>query len=202
MVDDLPDPCLFRIEEAYSEFTLEDKPLVTTMNMSPEKPLVQSAFGLVQEGSILSYQQLVLTSRYIKLHDAPSTPPLPLDGVNLAPSTCVFVCSEEELLHLQSLNTTLDMVQKTEEAIRDQSWHQLRKPRITASRFWEVCHVRGLSSAESLAELIIRGNRQTAEMSRGAEMESEVKVEYSKLTNVNYSPCGLIIHPDALCLGV
>lgn len=34
-------------------------------------------------------------------------------------------------------------------------------------------------------------------MRRGAEMESEVTVEYSRLTNVNYSPCGLIVHPDA-----
>ncbi|ROJ25243.1 hypothetical protein DPX16_20056 [Anabarilius grahami] len=38
-------------------------------------------------------------------------------------------------------------------------------------------------------------------MRRGAEMESKVTVEYSKLTNVNYSPCGLIIHPDAPWLG-
>lgn len=29
---------------------------------------------------------------------------------------------------------------------------------------------------------------QTAEMRRGAEMESEVTVEYSKMMNVNYSP--------------
>lgn len=32
-------------------------------------------------------------------------------------------------------------------------------------------------------------------------MESEVTVEYSKLKNVNYSPCGLIIHPNAPWLG-
>lgn len=201
-----PDPCVFRVVEAYAEFTLEDKPLVTTMNMSPGKPLVESAFGMVQEGSILSFQQPVVTSRYIKLHDAPPSPPLPLEGYCLSPSKCMFVCTEEELLHLQSLKTPLDMAQRIEEATRDQSscpdWHQLRKPRVTASRFGEVCHVRGLSSAESLTERIIRGSRrQTAEMRRGAEMESEVTVEYSKLTNVNYSPCGLIIHPDAPWLG-
>nr|XP_055056334.1 uncharacterized protein LOC129440816 isoform X2 [Misgurnus anguillicaudatus] len=205
MVGLLPDPCMFRVEEAYAEYNHEDKPLVTTMNMSPDKPLVESAFGLVQEGSILSNQQPVLTSRYITLHDAPSTPPLPLEGHYLAPSDCMFVCTEEELLHLQSLNTQLDMAQKIEEATREQSscpdWHQLRRSRVTASRFREICHVRGLSSAESLAERIIRGTRQTAEMRRGAEMESEVTVEYSKLKNVNYSPCGLIIHPDAPWLG-
>ncbi|KAI2646375.1 hypothetical protein H4Q32_028342 [Labeo rohita] len=97
------------------------------------------------------------------------------------------------------------MAQKIEEATREQSscpdWHQLRRSRVTASRFREICHVRGLSSAESLAERIIRGTRQTAKMRRGAEMESEVTVEYSKLKNVNYSPCGLIIHPNAPWLG-
>ncbi|KAK7151608.1 hypothetical protein R3I94_008063 [Phoxinus phoxinus] len=71
MVGPLPDSCMFKVEEAYAEFSPEDKPLVTTMNMSPDKPLVESAFGLVQEGSTLSYQQPVLTSRYITLHDAP-----------------------------------------------------------------------------------------------------------------------------------
>ncbi|XP_051954592.1 uncharacterized protein LOC127624027 [Xyrauchen texanus] len=195
MVGPLPDPCMFRFVEAYADF----------MNMTAEKPLVECAFGLVQEGSALSFQQPLLTSRYITLHDAPPSPPLSLEGYYLAPTECTFVCSEEQSLHLQSLNMTLDMAQKIEAVTRDQSscpeWHDLRKPRVTASRFREMCHVRGLSSAESLAEHIIRGCRQTAEMRRGAEMESEVTVEYSKLRNVNYSPCGLIVHPDAPWIG-
>ncbi|CAI5655710.1 unnamed protein product [Oreochromis niloticus] len=147
MVGSLPDPCLFRITEAYAKFNIEDRPLVTTMNMRPDKPLVESAFGLVQEGSVLSYQQPVLTTRYITLHrDAPPTPHLPLEGYDILPSDCVFVCSEEELLHLKSLSVTLEMAHKIEEATREQSssseWHQLRRPRVTASRFREVSHQR------------------------------------------------------------
>ncbi|XP_076732995.1 uncharacterized protein LOC106676253 isoform X2 [Maylandia zebra] len=202
MVGPLPDPCLFRITEAYAKFNIEDRPLVTTMNMRPDKPLVESAFGLVQEGSVLSYQQPVLTTRYITLHrDAPPTPHLPLEGYDILPSDCVFVCSEEELLHLKSLSVTLEMAHKIEEATREQSssseWHQLRRPRVTASRFREVCHVRGQSSAESLAERILKGTRQTADMRRGTEMEPAIAAEYSRLMNVNYSPCGLVIHPIA-----
>lgn len=50
----------------------------------PDKPLVESAFGLVQEGSVLSCQQPVLTTRYITLHrDAPPTPHLPLEGYDI-----------------------------------------------------------------------------------------------------------------------
>ncbi|CAI5655684.1 unnamed protein product [Oreochromis niloticus] len=147
MVGSLPDPCLFRIMEAYAKFNIEDRPLVTTMNMRPDKPLVESAFGLVQEGSVLSYQQPVLTTRYITLHrDGPPTPHLPLEGYDILPSDCVFVCSEEELLHLKSLSVTLEMAHKIEEATREQSssseWHQLRRPRVTASRFREVSRQR------------------------------------------------------------
>ncbi|XP_037399902.1 uncharacterized protein LOC119264966 [Pygocentrus nattereri] len=111
----------------------------------------------------------------------------------------------KELFHLKSLEVSLDMAHKIEMSTREQSscadWHLLRKPRVTASRFREVCHVRGHSSAESLAERIIRGTRQTAEMKRGLEMESGAASEYCRILNVNYTPCGLIIHPDAPWLG-
>ncbi|KAK1900386.1 ATP-dependent Clp protease proteolytic subunit, partial [Dissostichus eleginoides] len=86
MVGPLPDPCLFRVTEAYSAFSIEDRPLVTTMNMRPDKPLVESAFGMVQEGSVLSYQMPALTSRYTKLHtDTPPTPHLPIEGYVILP---------------------------------------------------------------------------------------------------------------------
>ncbi|KAF4113999.1 hypothetical protein G5714_004222 [Onychostoma macrolepis] len=89
----------------------------------------------------------------------------------------------------------------TREQAAEQEWNQLRRPRITSSRFREVCFVRGVSSAESLAERILKGTKQTAEMKRGAEMEFEAAVEYSKMKNVNYRPSGLIIHPDVPWLG-
>lgn len=36
---------------------------------------------------------------------------------------------------------------------------------------------------------------------RVAEMEFEAAVEYRRMKDVNYMPCGLVIHPDALWLG-
>ncbi|XP_034064746.1 uncharacterized protein LOC117541720 isoform X1 [Gymnodraco acuticeps] len=206
MVGPLPDPCLFRVTEAYSAFSIEDRPLVTTMNMRPDKPLVESAFGIVQEGSVLSYQMPALTSRYTTLHtDTPPTPHLPIEGYVILPCDLPLVCSEEEQLLMNSLSVDLEMSHKIEEATREQSssseWHLLRTPRVTASRFREICHVRGESSANSLAERILKGTRQTAEMRRGAEMEPTVAAEYSRLANVNYSPCGLVIHPSTPWLG-
>ncbi|KAK1894427.1 Vacuolar protein-sorting protein BRO1 [Dissostichus eleginoides] len=86
MVGPLPDPCMFRVTEAYEKFSIEDRPLVTTMNMRADKPLVESAFGMVQEGSVLSYQMPAFKSRYIVLHnDAPPTPHLPLEGYDILP---------------------------------------------------------------------------------------------------------------------
>ncbi|KAL7859962.1 hypothetical protein SRHO_G00151090 [Serrasalmus rhombeus] len=38
-------------------------------------------------------------------------------------------------------------------------------------------------------------------MKRGLEMESGAASEYCRILNVNYTPCGLIIHPDAPWLG-
>ena len=49
---------------------------------------------------------------------------------------------------------------------------QLRKMRITSSRFREVCHVRGETSADRLAERMFKGSgMQTMEMKRGLAME-------------------------------
>lgn len=206
MLGPLPDLSVLRVAEAYSELDPEDRPLVTTMGMSVDKPLVESEFGLVQRGSILSYQQPKIHSKNIDTHrNAPPYPSLPLEAHNLSPTECVWVCTEQEQLHLQSLTVSIDMAHKIEASTRDQStvpeWHMLRKTRITSSRFREVCHVRGHSTSESLAERMIRGTRQTAEMKRGAEMEFEAAKEYVKCTHVNYSPCGLVIHPQVPWLG-
>ena len=45
--------------------------------------------------------------------------------------------------------------------------------------------MRGVDSAESLAERILKGTRQTAEMRRGAEMEFGAAMEYCRIKNVN-----------------
>ena len=106
-------------------------------------------------------------------------------------------------MHLQSL--TMEMAHRIEVSTRDQrstqEWHMLRQQRITSSRFREACHVRGHSTSESLAERMIRGTRQTADRKRGLDMEFEAAKQYANSTNVNYSPCGLVIHPQVPWLG-
>ncbi|XP_016314932.1 uncharacterized protein LOC107667722 [Sinocyclocheilus anshuiensis] len=206
LVGDPLDMSLVQIEVTFKDFAITEKPLVATMGICEEKTLVETAFGLAQKGSVLSYQQPIMPTKSVNMHqDYPCYQPLPLGEYRLDPTKCVHVCTEEEHFHLKSMMITLDMAYQIEAATREQAaeqeWHQLRRHRITSSRFREVCFVRGVSSAESLAERILKGTKQTAEMKRGAEMESEAAVEYSKMKNVNYRPCGLIIHPDAPWLG-
>ena len=206
VLGDLPDPDVLKVAEAYKDFTADIAPLITTMAITEDVPLVQSAFGPVQEGSPISYQHPVPISRVIVCHpDSPPPPPLPLEGYRLDPSTCNFVCTHEQHLQLMSLAITLDMARKIEMATRDQSnsveWHQVRKPRLTSSRFREVCHVRGDGSSQNLAERIWKGGVQTALMKRGLALEPVAIQEYTRTKNVNYWPCGFVIHPDAPWLG-
>eukprot|EP00063_Salmo_salar_P012235 XP_013987070.1 PREDICTED: uncharacterized protein LOC106565025 isoform X1 [Salmo salar] len=101
---------------------------------------------------------------------------------------------------------TYEMSHKFKVATREQSsspeWHKLRKMRITSSRFREVCHVRGETSADYLAEQMFKGSgMQTMEMKRGLAMEPLAVQEYCALKNVNFFPCGFVVHPDAPWLG-
>lgn len=154
----------------------ESLPLICTMNISADKPLVVSIFGKVQAGSVLSYQQPPTTSDGVVIHeDAPPFPSVPLEGYYLNPSECLFVPTHQEQLHLSSLSVNLSQSHLIEGATRCQSatleWHSLRRERVTASHFREV-HVKNPETAERLAERIIRGTRQTTHMKRGLEMET------------------------------
>ncbi|XP_041958540.1 activating transcription factor 7-interacting protein 1-like isoform X1 [Alosa sapidissima] len=203
---ELLDLDVLKVAEVYSDFPANLAPLITTMAISSDVPLVQSALGEVQEGSAIASQHPVAPTRTIQLHsDVPPPPPLPLADYRLEPTACQFVCSVQQQLHLASLQTSIEMARQVEASTRDQSssaeWHQVRRPRLTPSRFREVCHVRGESAAQQLAQRIWKGTVQTAAMKRGLVLEPFVTEEYCRVTNTNYWPCGFIIHPDAPWLG-
>lgn len=204
MQGDLPDPDVLRVAEVYQDFAADLAPLITTMAISADVPVVESAFGKVQEGSPIALQHPLPVSRVIICHaDAP--PPLPLDNYHLEPTSVQFVCSHQQQLELECLSTTLEQSRQIEVATREQSetteWHNVRRPRITSSRFREVCHVKGSSSALSLAQRIKKGTAATAAMKRGLALESSAIQEYSRIKNTSCWPCGFVIHPDAPWLG-
>ncbi len=52
----LPELSTLRVDEVYCDLPSEAASLITTMSMDISAPLVDSVFGKVQEGSVLSYQ--------------------------------------------------------------------------------------------------------------------------------------------------
>ncbi|KAK0136704.1 hypothetical protein N1851_027112 [Merluccius polli] len=193
---DLPDLSVLRVTEAYRDFAAAEAPMICTMGISSDISLVDSALGKVQVGSPLSYQQPATAKNDLSFHAAPPRPSLPLFGYKLQLSCCILVCTAPEQLHMKRL-------EKFECATREQSecseWHQLRRPRLTASNFREICHVRG-NSEEGLADRILRGTHQTAAMKRGLE-QADAIWEYCQMKRVNHYPCGFVIHPDTPWLG-
>lgn len=105
---------------------------------------------------------------------------------------------------MKSLDVTLEMSRSIEYATREQSvcpdWHNVRRPRVTASRFREICHV-GKAFEELLAERILKGNHQTGPMKRGLELEADAIWEYCQIKRVNHYKCGFVVHPDAPWIG-
>ncbi|XP_051977939.1 uncharacterized protein LOC127639768 [Xyrauchen texanus] len=144
----LPDISTLKVQEAYHGLSADEAPMITAMAISSDVPLIESMFGPVQEGSVLSYQLPVMAVPSTRPHTgAPSPPQLPLSDYRLGPPTCAFVFSEHQHHHLASLATSFETAHKVEKSTREQSscaeWHQLRRCRITSTKFREVCHTRG-----------------------------------------------------------
>ncbi|KAK0152979.1 hypothetical protein N1851_005346 [Merluccius polli] len=73
---ELPDPSTLNPQSAYADMDAGFLPLICTMNISSEKPLVDSIFGKVQTGNILSYQHPPAPPDSVVIHK--DTPPLPV----------------------------------------------------------------------------------------------------------------------------
>ncbi|ROL51055.1 hypothetical protein DPX16_14586 [Anabarilius grahami] len=152
-----------------------------------ELTLTPSKFGPVPRGSPMSYLcPPEKDTGFILHHMAPEFPTLPLMQHSL--SSLHFVPTIHQLMHLQSLQVSAEMSSECEKGTREQSkcpaWAQLRRSRLTASRFRGACcykkgSVEQESAAKALAAQMIRGSaRQTTGMKRGLLMESEPMTSY------------------------
>ena len=167
--------------------------------------IVDSKFGRVPFGSVLSYQCPPEIGRDIIKHPGCfEFPKLPIDSYSFI-SDFNFVPTYKQQCHLVSLQVTRELSASIEKETQNQSqcalWTQVRKPRLTASRFREVCFVRGESSAKALAARMLKGVRQTADMKRGLDREPEILRRYAESFDVSVTQCGVVIHPDSPHLG-
>ncbi|MEQ2223288.1 hypothetical protein ILYODFUR_035210 [Ilyodon furcidens] len=130
---DMLDPDVLRVAEVYQDFAADLAPLITTMAISADVPLVDSAFGKVQEGSPIAFQHPLPVSQIIIRHvDALPPPPSPWDNYHLETTSVQFICTHQQQLELECLATTLEQSGQIEIATREQSttaeWHNVRKP--------------------------------------------------------------------------
>ncbi|CAB1321287.1 unnamed protein product [Coregonus sp. 'balchen'] len=120
---EIPDPSTLNPLPAYADMEPDSLPLIYRMNITSDKPLVDSIFGKVQNGSILSYQHPPPPPDSVVIHeDAPPFPKVPLDGYHLQPTDCSYeIVTDQEKLHLSSRSVTLSQSHLIEEATRCQS---------------------------------------------------------------------------------
>ncbi|XP_061584620.1 uncharacterized protein LOC133449482 [Cololabis saira] len=193
-----------RLQETFKDFPDEQKPLITTMGLTADVDWVDSAFGKVPKGSILSYQCPVPSSSDFKPHeDTPPQPQLPVSHHKLEPASIFPHLSAQEQGHINAMSVTWEDAHSLEESTRGckESVEKLRKLRLT-SRFREICTRKaGQSHAEKLLLKLQKGGRRNKMTQIDEETKPEALREYCRHLCVNWSPCGLVVHPDAPWLG-
>jgi hypothetical protein len=169
------------------------------LKTNDENPLVQSKYGLVPHGSILSYQ--------LKQNE---------DTVVTYPSMCnssiISNCLEqysyvlnrsEHSLHTScfyDLATCSEIETKTRQQSMSALWKSVRLRRITASNFHRV--VVRQANEDKLVEDLLRGSRvMTQAMKYGLEQEQSAAELYEQITGNKTLPIGFVININAPHLG-
>ena len=111
---------------------------------------------------------------------------------------------EREQLFFQALSITNKEALRFEMETREQSsapdWHRLRKHRLTASHFKEICSRK--KDFDSLSQRLINGKIiNTASIRHGITHEDEAAQAYSQVSGNGILPVGLIINPSIPHLG-
>ncbi|XP_041673093.1 uncharacterized protein LOC121529368 [Cheilinus undulatus] len=209
VIPDLSDcpSILERLTEAFKDFPEDQKPLITKMGICKEVDFVECAFGKVPKGSPLSYQHPVPSIKDYQIHnDAPPRPEIPLPQHILEPLSEFPTLSAQELERLKAMQINWDTAQSLESSTRPPNGQkevaeEMRKQRLT-SRFREICKFNpGQSNAKNLIYKIQSGVRKCKTAQIDEEMKAEALREYCRNVCVNWSPCGLVIHPNAPWLG-
>jgi len=157
--------------------------------------MIDSAYGLVPKGCVISYQHppIKVTATY-------NCPPFNLPDLTYPD----IVLGEREDLFFTSLNISIEQSKEYEVETRKQSdisvWHELRKYRLTASKFKDVCsRQRDFSSLSN--RLLKKKSIQTAAMKYGIEHEDAAADLYSKECLKDTYKVGLVINPSVPHLG-
>lgn len=194
---------LARLTEAFKDFPDDKKPLITKMGLTKKVEFVDCAFGKVPKGSPVSYQCPLPSRQDFKTYDdAPPPPLLPLASYRLEPLVAFPALSSQEREHVQVMQISWEEAHSLEHSTRSnkEGARDLKNLRLT-SHYREICKLKqGRSNAEHLIYKIKKGSR-----CKSVQVEEEMKTkalrEYCQHQCVNWSPCGLVVHPEAPWLG-
>jgi hypothetical protein len=191
----------------FDTFEFKDCPQYAQVWNAKLQPVyVESQFGTVPKGSVLSYQHQLSLSHsesYLTMQNMPSPPPL------IFPDLSAFMVgylplSESQSVFYDSLYASEIQCKDFEELTRDQSdseeWHKLRSKRLTASKFKRIC-ARRADFGKLATDLLKTKNIQTAAMKYGIEHEGIAAESYAKLFAKNVYRVGFIINPTCTFLG-
>ncbi|KAM4741390.1 uncharacterized protein FYW61_002879 [Anableps anableps] len=195
---------LDRLSEAFRDFPDDQKPLITTVGLKLDGEWTECAFGQVPKGSPLSYQCPLPSSQDFKPYDdAPSQPLLPLSCHTLEAASVFPTLSAQEQAFVNAMKVTWEEAHSLEQSTRGsrEGADKLLKMRLTG-RFRDICKLKpGRSHAEHLLYKIKKGKPRSKTAQINVEMKPEAVREYCRHLCVNWSPCGLVVHPSAPWLG-
>lgn len=202
----LPDYQSFmaRLTKTFKDLPEDEKPFIAKMDFTTDVELVDCAFGKVPKGCPLSYQCPLPSSEDYKPWDnAPPRPPLPLNDCRLEPVSTLPHLSTKERKCLNIMHITWDAAHSLEYSTQE---HQTAvddvwKLRLT-SRFKEICNLKpGRNHVKQMILKIQKGDFRRKKSKVEKEMKADALREYCENMSVNWSPCGLVVHPDAPWLG-
>lgn len=170
--------------------------------------MVKCAVGEVPVGSPLSYQCPLPSSQdYTPCDNPPPQPPLPSLLHPLQPVSVCPTLSLKEQERLNSMTVSWDEAHALEVSTRGskEAAEKSLKMRLV-SRFREIAKLKvGRSHAEHLLFKIMKGKVVSKTMACqviNEEKKPEAIREYCRNLCINWSPCGLVVHPNAPWLGV
>lgn len=166
---------------------------------------VESNFGFVPKGSVLSYQQKLVspstTTDIINDNRYPTYPNISLPAIKSEYNT-VLNCGELDIYQgtILSKSECLHLEEVTRTQSDNAEWHKMRKQRITSSNFYQVC-VRRKDQLSLAERLLNKKDIKTAAMKYGIEKEPEAAKTYASATSNNIYRCGFVVNPSCPYLG-
>ncbi len=170
-------------------------------------PNIDSTFGLVPKGSVLSYQQACVAtdSGNVVVCETALTPdPFIFPDFSYIVADRIAGLTEDLLRKFSGLIVSVNQAAEYEMATRQQSnsneWHKLRMDRITASQFKRICSRK--SDFEKLAASLRQKKFiQTSAMKFGLENEPVAANVYARTFAKNVFTVGFVINPSVCFLG-